>query len=92
MGDLQDTIGTALRGEMVTTTVEGLERYGVIVRYPRELRQDPQMALAYGPPTGYARLENDLARHCTYLASRYREAAENLALAKLHRRIAVESQ
>jgi len=42
VGELQDTIGTALGGEMVTTTVEGLERYGVTVRYPRELRQDPQ--------------------------------------------------
>jgi len=29
-------------GEMVTTTVEGRERFGVIVRYPRELRSDPQ--------------------------------------------------
>jgi Cu(I)/Ag(I) efflux system membrane protein CusA/SilA len=27
---------------MVTTTVEGRERFGVIVRYPRELRADPQ--------------------------------------------------
>ena len=42
VGDLQDTIGTALGGEMVTTMVEGLERFGVTVRYPRELRQDPQ--------------------------------------------------
>ena len=42
VGDLQDVIGTALGGEMVTTTVEGLERYGVTVRYPRELRDDPQ--------------------------------------------------
>ena len=42
VGELQDVIGTALGGEMVTTTVEGLERYGVIVRYPRELRQKPQ--------------------------------------------------
>ena len=42
VGDLQDVIGTALGGEMVTTTVEGLERFGVTVRYPRELRQDPQ--------------------------------------------------
>ncbi len=42
VGDLQDTIGIALGGEMVTTTVEGLERFGVSVRYPRELRQDPQ--------------------------------------------------
>ncbi|MDD2915687.1 MAG: CusA/CzcA family heavy metal efflux RND transporter [Gallionella sp.] len=42
IGDLQDVIATALGGEMVTTTVEGRERFGVIVRYPRELRSDPQ--------------------------------------------------
>jgi Cu(I)/Ag(I) efflux system membrane protein CusA/SilA len=42
VGELQDTIGTALGGEMVTTTVEGRERFGVSVRYPRELRADPQ--------------------------------------------------
>jgi Cu(I)/Ag(I) efflux system membrane protein CusA/SilA len=42
VGDLQDVIGTALGGETVTTTVEGRERFGVTVRYPRELRSDPQ--------------------------------------------------
>jgi Cu(I)/Ag(I) efflux system membrane protein CusA/SilA len=42
VGDLLDVIGIALGGEMVTTTVEGRERYGVTVRYPRELRSDPQ--------------------------------------------------
>jgi copper/silver efflux system protein len=42
VGELQDVIGTALGGEMVTTTVEGRERYGVTVRYPRELRGSPQ--------------------------------------------------
>ena len=42
VGELLDVIGTALGGEMVTTTVEGLERFGVSVRYPRELRQNPQ--------------------------------------------------
>jgi Cu(I)/Ag(I) efflux system membrane protein CusA/SilA len=41
VGDLQEVIGTALGGEMVTTTVEGLERYGVVVRYPRDFRSDP---------------------------------------------------
>jgi Cu(I)/Ag(I) efflux system membrane protein CusA/SilA len=41
-GDLQEVINTALGGDMVTTTVEGLERYGVTVRYPRELRDNPQ--------------------------------------------------
>jgi len=42
VGDLLDVVGSALGGEMVTTTVEGRERYGVTVRYPRELRSDPQ--------------------------------------------------
>jgi Cu(I)/Ag(I) efflux system membrane protein CusA/SilA len=42
VGELLDVIGTALGGEMVTTTVEGRERFGVTVRYPRELRSDPQ--------------------------------------------------
>jgi len=42
IGDVQEVVMTALGGEMVTTTVEGRERFGVIVRYPRELRNDPQ--------------------------------------------------
>jgi Cu(I)/Ag(I) efflux system membrane protein CusA/SilA len=42
VGELQDVIATALGGEMVTTTVEGRERFGVIVRYPRELRGTPE--------------------------------------------------
>jgi Cu(I)/Ag(I) efflux system membrane protein CusA/SilA len=42
VGELQDVISTALGGEMVTTTVEGRERFGVTVRYPRELRDDPR--------------------------------------------------
>jgi Cu(I)/Ag(I) efflux system membrane protein CusA/SilA len=42
IGDLQMVIGTALGGEIVTTTVEGRERFGVTVRYPRELRDDPR--------------------------------------------------
>jgi Cu(I)/Ag(I) efflux system membrane protein CusA/SilA len=43
VGELQDVIATALGGENVTTTVEGRERFGVSVRYPRELRSSPQM-------------------------------------------------
>ena len=42
VGDVQDVIATALGGETVTTTVEGRERYAVNVRYPRELRTNPQ--------------------------------------------------
>ena len=40
-GELQDVVATAIGGEMVTTTVEGRERFGVTVRYPRELRDSP---------------------------------------------------
>ncbi|MBI3516795.1 MAG: efflux RND transporter permease subunit, partial [Proteobacteria bacterium] len=40
--DVQEVVATALGGETVTTTVEGRERYSVIVRYPRGLRDDPQ--------------------------------------------------
>jgi len=42
IGDLQDVIATALGGETVTTTVEGRERYGVNIRYPRDFRSSPQ--------------------------------------------------
>ena len=42
VGEVQDVIATALGGETVTTTVEGLERFGVNVRYPRELRGTPE--------------------------------------------------
>jgi len=42
VGDLQETIATALGGETVTTTVEGRERYTVNVRYLLGLRNDPQ--------------------------------------------------
>ncbi|CAI8842201.1 efflux RND transporter permease subunit [Methylococcus capsulatus] len=41
VGDLQEVIATALGGETITTTVEGRERFGVVVRYPRELRDSP---------------------------------------------------
>ena len=42
MGDVQDVISTAVGGEMITTMVEGRERFAVTVRYPRELRDSPQ--------------------------------------------------
>ncbi|MBE7415510.1 MAG: efflux RND transporter permease subunit [Deltaproteobacteria bacterium] len=40
IGDIQEVIMSAVGGENVTTTVEGLERYPVNVRYKRELRDD----------------------------------------------------
>lgn len=40
--DVQDVIGTALGSQVITSTVEGRERYGVAVRYPRAFRSDPE--------------------------------------------------
>ena len=40
VGDVQDVIMSAIGGMNVTTTVEGLERYPVNVRYSRELRDN----------------------------------------------------
>ena len=41
VGDVQDVIMSAVGGMKITDTVEGLERYSVNLRYPRELRDDP---------------------------------------------------
>ncbi|WP_319480604.1 efflux RND transporter permease subunit [uncultured Draconibacterium sp.] len=40
--DVQQTIETAVGGMKITSTVEGRERFPVRVRYPRELRDDPE--------------------------------------------------
>ena len=40
--DVQKFIEAAIGGVTVTTTVEGRERYDVRVRYPRELRDNPE--------------------------------------------------
>jgi Cu(I)/Ag(I) efflux system membrane protein CusA/SilA len=42
VGDVQGVVASALGAELVTTTVEGRERYGVSLRYPRDVRSDPQ--------------------------------------------------
>ncbi|ODU05284.1 MAG: cation transporter [Thiobacillus sp. SCN 63-1177] len=40
VGDVQDVVQSAIGGMNVTETVEGLERYPVNLRYPRELRDN----------------------------------------------------
>ncbi len=42
VGDVQDVIMSAIGGMNVSWTVEGLERYPINVRYPRELRDNLQ--------------------------------------------------
>ncbi len=39
--EVQEVIMSAIGGENVSTTIEGRERYPINVRYPRELRDDP---------------------------------------------------
>lgn len=53
-GDVQDVIQSAIGGMNVTETVEGLERYPVNVRYPRELRDDVEnlKRVLISTPTG----------------------------------------
>jgi Cu(I)/Ag(I) efflux system membrane protein CusA/SilA len=42
VGDVQDVVQSAVGGMNVSWTVEGLERYPINLRYPRELRDNPE--------------------------------------------------
>ncbi|HDR89766.1 MAG TPA: efflux RND transporter permease subunit [Bacteroidetes bacterium] len=52
--DVQQIIETAIGGMKITSTVEGRERFPVRVRYPRELRENPEMLnrILIPAPTG----------------------------------------
>lgn len=54
VGDVQDVIQSAMGGMNITTTVEGLERYPVNLRYPRELRDNMEAMkrVLISTPTG----------------------------------------
>jgi Cu(I)/Ag(I) efflux system membrane protein CusA/SilA len=43
MGEVQEVISSALGAEPITTTVEGRERYKVALRFPRDVRSDPDV-------------------------------------------------
>ncbi len=56
-GDVQDVIASAVGGMNVTTTVEGLERYPVNVRYPQALRDNvPALRQVLVPTTSGAQV------------------------------------
>lgn len=42
VADVHEVIETAIGGEALTTTVEGRKRFTVNLRYPRDLRDDPE--------------------------------------------------
>ncbi len=44
--DVLGTIANALGAKAVTTTVEGRERYAVVLRYPRDVRSSPEAVAA----------------------------------------------
>jgi Cu(I)/Ag(I) efflux system membrane protein CusA/SilA len=48
---VQQYIEAAIGGMTMTTTVEGRERYGIRIRYPRELRDDPEILKRIYLPT-----------------------------------------
>ncbi|MBT4333764.1 MAG: efflux RND transporter permease subunit, partial [Candidatus Cloacimonetes bacterium] len=56
VGDIQDVIKSAVGGMNVSWAVEGLERYPISVRYPRELRNNIEKLnrLTITSPKGYA--------------------------------------
>jgi Cu(I)/Ag(I) efflux system membrane protein CusA/SilA len=53
VGDIQDVIMSAIGGMQVTETIEGLERYPVNIRYPRDLRDNPEQLSRVLVPTPY---------------------------------------
>jgi copper/silver efflux system protein len=64
VGAVQETIAMALGAETVTTTVEGRERYAVVLRYPRDVRSDPgaiASEVLVSSPTGAAIPLGDVA-------------------------------
>ena len=81
IADVNNVIASALGAQTITTTVEGRERYSVSLRYPRDVRSNPQaiarevlVPLANGssipPRTGgrhktHARTGFDPNRECT---------------------------
>ncbi|WP_396588959.1 efflux RND transporter permease subunit [Bermanella sp. R86510] len=54
IADVQAVISTAIGGRNISSTVEGLERYPINMRYPQHLRQSPEdlKALAFVAPNG----------------------------------------
>jgi Cu(I)/Ag(I) efflux system membrane protein CusA/SilA len=51
VADVEDVVSSAIGGMNVTETVEGLERYPVNVRYPRELRNNLEKLARVAVPT-----------------------------------------
>ena len=72
---------------------------GIAASYDQEAKalqakaaEHQQMSKAYAK-TGYLKEKHNLAQHCDSLVKKYQDAAkENLALAKIHREIAIKAK
>ncbi|MFN8652552.1 MAG: CusA/CzcA family heavy metal efflux RND transporter [Gemmatimonadales bacterium] len=62
VGDVQTVIATAIGGMTVTQTVEGRERYGVRIRYPHELRDNPEKLLDVLIPAAHGGVGGEASR------------------------------
>ena len=64
VGDVQMALATAAGGMNVGEVIQGRERYSVLVRYPRELRENPEQiaAVLVATPTGAQVALGELAR------------------------------
>ncbi|HET6879400.1 MAG TPA: efflux RND transporter permease subunit [Pirellulales bacterium] len=62
VGDVNDVIETALGGKVATTTVEGRERHGVRVLYPRTWREDEETVRALPVPVVSKRPASEAGR------------------------------
>jgi len=74
IGKVQQYIQAAIGGMNMTTTVEGRERYAISIRYPRELRNDPEALKRIYVPTanGQQIPLNDL------VSIRYEQGAQSI--------------
>ena len=74
VGDVQAVIATAVGGMTITQTVEGRERYGVRIRYPQELRDNPerlasvQIPVTHGVGSGTGRSDMGMGPGSTPVA------------------------
>ncbi|NUP10005.1 MAG: CusA/CzcA family heavy metal efflux RND transporter [Polyangiaceae bacterium] len=67
--EVLDAVESSVGGIEATTTIEGRERYRVVVRYPRELRNDPEALKAVLVPVRVAPLPDVFGSKLTSGAS-----------------------
>jgi len=67
-GDVQDTVATAVGGEVAGQLFEGDRRFDIVVRLPEALRQDPSALYDLPIPLGGAGNEDESTRSASWRA------------------------